>query len=258
MHHSGTYLDQAWPGGPNKSLTMTDKLSGRVIPTDTGYDLQLMTTNSRGRPRHDDLLTPAEWKVAEKVRHGMTNRRIAEHMGVSIDAVKFHVGNALSKLGFSSRQQLRRWDGVSRSSALHQLRRFAMNAEVAAKSYMILGQIARTTKDFQASRAWYRDVLGLPELYSFGNLAFFDLGGVRLMLTQEEGDLACQSILYLKVPDIHAAKEELELRGVKFINAPHLIHRHQDGSEEWMAAFEDNEGFPLQLMMLVSAGNRGE
>ena len=36
-----------------------------------------------GRPRHDDLLTPSEWKVAEQVRHGMTNRRIAERMGVS-------------------------------------------------------------------------------------------------------------------------------------------------------------------------------
>ena len=30
-----------------------------------------------GRPKHDDVLTPAEWKVAEQVRHGMTNRRIA-------------------------------------------------------------------------------------------------------------------------------------------------------------------------------------
>jgi len=69
-----------------------------------------------GRPRHDDLLTPAEWKVAEQVRHGMTNRRIADRMGVSLDAVKFHVGNALSKLGFSSREELRRWDGVAKGT----------------------------------------------------------------------------------------------------------------------------------------------
>jgi predicted enzyme related to lactoylglutathione lyase len=94
-------------------------------------------------------------------------------------------------------------------------------------------------------------VLGLPELYSFGNLAFYDLGGVRLMLTEEEGDLASESILYLRVPDIHAAKAELEERGARFINAPHLIHRHEDGTEEWMAAFEDNEGRPLQLMTQV-------
>jgi DNA-binding CsgD family transcriptional regulator/catechol 2,3-dioxygenase-like lactoylglutathione lyase family enzyme len=206
-----------------------------------------------GRPRHDDVLTPAEWKVAEQVRHGMNNRRIAERMGVSTDAVKFHVGNALSKLGFSSRDQLRMWDGVARGTALHDLRRQAMDAETTTDSYLMLGQIARTTQRFDESHTWYRDVLGLPELYSFGNLAFYDLGGVRLMLTEQEGTLVSESILYLRVPDIHASKRELEGRGVKFINAPHLIHRHEDGTEEWMAAFEDNEGRPLQLMTQVRA-----
>jgi DNA-binding CsgD family transcriptional regulator/catechol 2,3-dioxygenase-like lactoylglutathione lyase family enzyme len=210
-----------------------------------------MTTNGPGRPRHDDVLTPAEWKVAEQVRHGMTNRRIAERMGVSADAVKFHVGNALSKLGFSSREQLRRWDGVAKGTALDQMRRSAMDAQTRTDTYMMLGQVARTSRDFDASHRWYRDVLGLPELYAFGNLAFFDLGGVRLMLSEEEGDIVCESILYLRVPDIHSAKEELENRGVKFVNAPHLIHRHEDGTEEWMAAFEDNEGRLLQLMTQV-------
>jgi DNA-binding CsgD family transcriptional regulator/catechol 2,3-dioxygenase-like lactoylglutathione lyase family enzyme len=204
-----------------------------------------------GRPRHDDVLTPAEWRVAEQVRHGMTNRTIAERSGVSLDAVKFHVGNALSKLGFSSRAELRRWDGVAKGTALDGLRRSAMDSEAGSASEMTLGQVARTTGRFDESREWYRDTLGLPELYCFGQLAFFDLGGVRLMLTQEEGASASQSILYLHVRDIHASKAELEKRGVKFINAPHLIHRHADGSEEWMAAFEDNEGRPLQLMTQV-------
>lgn len=213
-------------------------------------------TNGPGRPRHDDVLTPAEWKVAEQVRHGMTNRRIAERTGVSIDAVKFHVGNALSKLGFSNRAELARWGGVAKGTALDHLRRSAMKSETSADSYMMLGQVARTTSRFEESRAWYRDALGLPELYCFGNLAFFDLGGVRLMLTEEEGAPASESILYLRVPDIHASKAELEERGVKFINAPHLIHRHDDGTEEWMAAFEDNEGRPLQLMMQVRSSSR--
>lgn len=177
-------------------------------------------------------------------------------MGVSLDAVKFHVSNALAKLGFSSREQLRLWDGVAKGSAMHQLRRNAMNGPTETDSYMMLGQIARTTKRFDQSHTWYREVLGLPELYSFGNLAFFDLGGVRLMLTEEEGGHASESILYLRVPDIHASKEELEGRGVKFINAPHLIHRHEDGTEEWIAAFEDNEGRPLQLMNQIRAQAR--
>jgi catechol 2,3-dioxygenase-like lactoylglutathione lyase family enzyme len=186
----------------------------------------------------------------------MSNRTIAERMGVSLDAVKFHVGNALSKLGFSNRRQLKLWDGVAKGSALDQMRRQGMDAQSSTGGYMMLGQVARTTRCFDESHAWYRDALGLPELYSFGNLAFYDLGGVRLMLSEEEGGVTSESILYLRVPDIHAAKAELEGRGVKFINAPHLIHRHDDGAEEWMAAFEDNEGRPLQLMMQVRAAAR--
>lgn len=211
--------------------------------------------NGPGRPRHEDVLTPAEWKVAEQVRHGMTNRRIAKRMGVSVDAVKFHVGNTLSKLGFSSREELRRWDGVARGTALDQFRRSAMDAAAETNSYMMLGQVARTVTNVEQARDWYRDVLGLPELYAFPGLAFFDLGGVRLMLT-EEGDGSQESILYLRVPDIHASKEELEARGVKFKHAPHLIHRHEDGTEEWMAFLEDVEGRPLAIMMQVRASSR--
>jgi hypothetical protein len=53
------------------------------------------------------------------------------------------------------------------------------------------------------------------------------------------------------VPDLHAAKEELESRGVKFTHAPHMIHRHEDGTEEWMSFLEDDEGRPLALMTQV-------
>ena len=208
-----------------------------------------------GRPRHEDVLTPAEWKVAEWVRHGMTNTRIAERMGVSLDAVKFHVGNALSKLGFSSRDELRLWGGVAKGTALYQLRRSNMDAQAATDAFIMLGQVARTCKNVEDSRTWYRDLLGLSELYAFPGLAFFDLGGVRLMLT-EEGDGAQESILYLRVPDIHASKEELEARGVKFTHAPHMIHRHEDGTEEWMAFFEDNESRPLAILTQVRSAVR--
>ena len=126
-----------------------------------------------------------------------------------------------------------------------------MGDEHADDGYVMLGQVARTTGNAAAAREWYRDVLGLPELYSFGNLSFFDLGGVRLMLTEHEGGSAPESLLYLRVPDIHAAKEAMEARGVRFTHAPHLIHRHDDGTEEWMAFFEDNEGRPLALMTQV-------
>lgn len=211
-----------------------------------------MARNGPGRPVHEDVLTPAEWRVAEWVRHGLTNRRIAERMGVSPDAVKFHVGNVLGKLGLSSRAELRLWDGVARGTALARSR-MAMDGDVQDEGHMMLGQVARTTRDTAAAREWYRDVLGLPELYTFGKLSFFDLGGVRLMLTEEEGGGGSESLLYLRVPDIHGAREAMEGRGVRFTHAPHLVHRHDDGTEEWMAFFEDNEGRPLALMMQARA-----
>lgn len=43
-------------------------------------------------------------------------------------------------------------------------------------------QIAMNVKDINRAVAFYRDILGLPFLFQAGNLAFFDLGGVRLML----------------------------------------------------------------------------
>lgn len=197
----------------------------------------------RGRPPFDDVLTPAEWKVVEAVRHGLTNPDIARRQGVSVDAVKYHLANALQKLDMRSRHELRRWDGVRKASALPQPR----STMPASQTLGPIGQIARSVHDIRESEAFYRDVVGLPHLYSFGNLAFFDCGGVRLFLTQEE-ELAADSLLYFRVEDIHQAAEQLTARGAEFMNAPHMIHRHEDGTEEWMAFFKDPDGRPLALM----------
>jgi len=66
----------------------------------------------RGRPAHPDILTLGEWRVARAVRYGMTNRQIALRQGISIEAVKFHLGNILLKLGMSKRQELLGWPGM--------------------------------------------------------------------------------------------------------------------------------------------------
>ncbi len=114
-----------------------------------------------------------------------------------------------------------------------------------------VGQISRTVRDIKQAEAWYGTVLGLPHLYTFGTLAFFDLGGTRLYLTQESAEPKNESILYFVVPDIAAAHAELKSRGVEFSEAPHLIHTHGDGTQEWMAFFKDPEGRPLALMSQV-------
>ena len=202
---------------------------------------------TRGRPPYRDVLTPAEWRTIEWVRHGLTNPEIARLQSVSVDGVKFHVANALQKLGFHGRQQLRTWNGVRCDSNLSQ-RSNAMSSDTRIGS---IGQIARSVVDIVAAEAWYRDVLQLPHLYTFGNLSFFDMDGVRLFLSEGDGGPS-ESVLYFNVADIQTASAALQSRGVDFINAPHLIHRHADGTEEWMAFFKDNEGRTLGLMSQVA------
>lgn len=203
----------------------------------------------RGRPPADDLLTPAEWRVVEGIRHGLSNPRIARLLGVGVDAVKYHVANILAKLALRDRRQLRHWSGVRRASALHH-RSLTMSEP---ETLGAIGQIARTVSDVAAAEVWYRDVLGLPHLYTFGKLCFFDCAGTRLLLSEGEGGAAQASILYFRVADIHAAHARLAALGVVFLGAPHLIHRHADGVEEWMAFFNDPEQRPLALMAQVRA-----
>jgi DNA-binding CsgD family transcriptional regulator/catechol 2,3-dioxygenase-like lactoylglutathione lyase family enzyme len=202
----------------------------------------------RGRPPHADLLTPGEWRTVHLLQHGMSNGDIARRRGVSVDAVKFHVSNAMAKLGLQNRRQLRAWFRAPADSALAAQKK---NAEENNMKISQIGQIARSVYDTAASERWYRDVLGLQHLYTFGTLAFFDIGGTRLMLSQQEGGATKESILYLRVADIAAAHRTLLSRGVKFTHAPHMIHKHADGTEEWMAFFEDPDGRPLALMTQV-------
>lgn len=115
---------------------------------------------------------------------------------------------------------------------------------------MKLAQVAVNAKDLDRATAFYRDVLGLPFLFAAPpGLAFFDAGGVRMMLARPErpGDDHATSILYYEVPDIAAAYEELKSRGAAFDGSPHVVHRDA-GHELWLAALHDTEGNPLALM----------
>ncbi|MYA21060.1 MAG: helix-turn-helix transcriptional regulator, partial [Chloroflexi bacterium] len=68
-----------------------------------------MERNRGGRPRHPDILTPAEWRVLEALREGGTNAEIGARLGISADAVKYHVSNMLGKLQLRDRQELAAW-----------------------------------------------------------------------------------------------------------------------------------------------------
>jgi methylmalonyl-CoA/ethylmalonyl-CoA epimerase len=115
-----------------------------------------------------------------------------------------------------------------------------------------LGQIAINAHDTARATAFYRDVLGLPLLFTAGNLAFFDCGGVRLMLTPPEKPEFDHpgSILYFNVPDIKAAHDRMLASGVRFQDEPQLIAR-MPNHDLWMTFFHDTEGNLLALMSEV-------
>lgn len=113
-----------------------------------------------------------------------------------------------------------------------------------------LGQVALTVADVAASTAYYRDAVGLRFLFAARpSLAFFDLGGVRLMLSAPEGDLTpgSSTVLYLKVADIRAAHASMSSRGVTFVDEPHLIAPMPD-HDLWMCFFRDPDQHLLALM----------
>ena len=113
-------------------------------------------------------------------------------------------------------------------------------------------QIAVIVRDLERAVAFYRDALGMTFLFRAPpGLAFFDCGGVRLMLSPAEGDGASgNSIIYYAVDDISAAHAILAGRGVRFVGEPHVIARMPD-HDLWLAEFRDSEDNTLALMSEV-------
>lgn len=113
-----------------------------------------------------------------------------------------------------------------------------------------LRQIALTVSDVARATEFYRDAVGLSFLFAAGpNLAFLDIGGVRLMLATPEGEFkpGKSSMLYFMVADIQSAHAAMAERGVKFGGTPHLIAKMPD-HDLWLAEFADPDGNPLALM----------
>ena len=112
-----------------------------------------------------------------------------------------------------------------------------------------LGQIAINVHDLDRATAFYRDILGLPLLFTTTALAFFDCGGVRLMLSPpEKPDFDHPgSVLYFTVPDIASAHRQMLSSGIHFEDAPHLIAR-MPTHDLWMTFFRDPEQNLLALM----------
>ena len=115
-----------------------------------------------------------------------------------------------------------------------------------------LGQVAIVVEELPRAIAWYRDVLGLRLLFEAPpGLAFFDCGGVRLMLTRPEAGSPTQnSVLYYAVADLEAVHDALVAKGTTSLHAPHKVAAMPD-HDLWMAFVNDSEGNVVGLMSEV-------
>jgi DNA-binding CsgD family transcriptional regulator/extradiol dioxygenase family protein len=211
-----------------------------------------MARRSRGRPPHPDVLTPTEWSVLDMYRHGLARRTIAAMRGISEYGVRYHLRNIAGKLGVEGSAALRSWPGFPNTSPLAR-RKHPMTTKTHVQLGPI-GQVSMYARTASTTEAWYRDVLQLPHVFTFGDLVFFDMAGVRLYI-HAVGDEKWRpsSVLYFLVPDIQAAKADLESRSVEFKQAPHMIFKDDTtGVEEWMAFFDDPDGNMLAITSRVA------
>ena len=113
-----------------------------------------------------------------------------------------------------------------------------------------IGQISVNVRDVKKAIAFYRDTLGVKFLFEAGgHMAFFDCGGIRLMLSTPEKPEYDHpsSFIYYRVADIQRSYEILLSRGVHFEEKPTFVAPLQD-HDLWMAFFRDSEGNLLALM----------
>jgi catechol 2,3-dioxygenase-like lactoylglutathione lyase family enzyme len=117
-----------------------------------------------------------------------------------------------------------------------------------------VGQVAVPVQDVERSLEFYRGVLGLPFLFRAGGLAFLDGGGVRIMLSEPEGDEPVHGpLLYYRCADLAASDRRLRSAGVEVVAPPHLVHR-DERMELHIGFYRDPDGHLLGLMHEAALG----
>jgi catechol 2,3-dioxygenase-like lactoylglutathione lyase family enzyme len=115
-----------------------------------------------------------------------------------------------------------------------------------------LVQVGLTCRDLDRARAFYRDVLGLPLLFEAGNMLFFQLEGLRLMIGKEQqpGSSIGGSLIYFDAPDIDLLGPALEAKGIDF-TGPATVVQRTETHELKLREFLDPDGNALALMGMV-------
>lgn len=133
-----------------------------------------------GRPRHHDVLTPAEWEVLAGVRDGLGNREIAERRGCDLETVRFHLRNLRRKLAVQSRDELRSFPGRP-APAIREASEGRTRRRIREQIPLIETGDMRAALDFYVGALGFEIISRWPDAELPG-WAALGSGGARLML----------------------------------------------------------------------------
>ena len=109
-----------------------------------------------------------------------------------------------------------------------------------------IGFIMLGVTDLEKSVAFYRDSLGLKLAMQFEGFAFFDAGGLSLVLTvplsKATGRAAGATEVVFTVEHVRAAHQALRSQGVDFLQEPRQI-----SGPNWGANFHDPDTHLLSI-----------
>jgi len=104
-------LSKDTPPGQLREAVRLVAAGRRAFPEGWEFSLAEWVTNSghRGRRCEIEPLTIRECDIVQLVVDGLSNKQIARALGISVQTVKNHLHNVMSKLDISSRTELVIW-----------------------------------------------------------------------------------------------------------------------------------------------------
>lgn len=112
-----------------------------------------------------------------------------------------------------------------------------------------IAQIALTTQNLAKAVTFYRDTLGLKLMFEVSGMAFFDVGGTRLMIgeAQLDGALQNNTYIYFDAGEWQETEAALTERGLRFDRPAEVVQR-AEGKEHAIRFFKDPDGNALAIM----------
>jgi DNA-binding NarL/FixJ family response regulator len=96
------------PFEPEELLAVIRNILNRVERTHAQIARLVGAEDEKPALVRDEELTEAEWRVAEAVARGLSNKEIAAELSISVRTVENHISHVLSKKGFSNRVEIAR------------------------------------------------------------------------------------------------------------------------------------------------------